>query len=125
MNRGLKRGDKRACQGVNRAGAPCSSTAVGDDGWCPLHRPGADPRAMGARGGRARGKTEQLEPLTDREQAMAALRRALDGNNKAAMVAAAKTLIETDKSNPWARDAVATEDVREMFIGKIEAIAER
>jgi hypothetical protein len=125
VNRGLKRGDKRACQGVNRAGEPCSSTAVGDDGFCPLHRPGADPRAMGARGGRARGRTAELEQLTDREQAMAALRRALDGNNMAAMVAGAKALIEFDTSDPRSRDAVSTEDARERLMAKVEAMAER
>jgi hypothetical protein len=36
--------------------------------------------------------------VTDREQAMAALRRALDGNNRAAMVAAAKALLEFDRT---------------------------
>ena len=80
---------------------------------------------MGARGGRARGKTAALEPLTDREKAMAALRRALDGRNMAATVASAKALIELDTSDPRARDAVSTEDARKMFIGRIEAIAER
>lgn len=65
---------------------------------------------MGARGGRARGKTSQREPASDREQAMAALRRALDGNNKAAMVAAAKALLEFDQTPP--EGPVSVEDAR-------------
>src|SRR5437773_2675095 len=55
---------------------------------------------MGARGGRARGRTAELEQLTDRESALRALRRALDGQNMAAMVAGAKALIEFDTSDP-------------------------
>jgi hypothetical protein len=61
-------------------------------------------RELGRRSGEARRRRreQQLEPLTDREQAMAALRRALDGNNRAAMVAAAKALLEFDRSDPRA-----------------------
>src|SRR5215470_6600435 len=117
--------DKRQCQAVTAAGKPCKAAPLSDSDFCLLHTPGADPRAMGARGGRARGKTAALEQLTDREKALSALRRALDGRNMAATVASAKALIELDTSDPRSRDAVSTEDVREMFIGKIEAIAER
>src|SRR5262245_17705838 len=123
MNRGLKRGDKRACQGVNRAGEPCSSTAVGDDGWCPLHRPGADPRAMGARGGRARGKQAAELEQSDRERSKAALRRALDGGNYAAMVAAAKELIAQDRSPD--REHVSVEDARAQLDARLNEIVAR
>jgi hypothetical protein len=59
-------------------------------------------REHGRRSGEARRRKreQQLEPVGDREQALAALRRALDGNNRAAMVAAAKALIEHDQSPP-------------------------
>jgi hypothetical protein len=63
-------------------------------------------RELGRRSGEVRRRKreqrekEQLEPLTDREQAKAALRRALDGGNMAAMVAAAKALLEFDKTDP-------------------------
>jgi hypothetical protein len=52
---------------------------------------------LGRRSGEARRrkKQQQLEPVGDREQAMAELRRALDGGNNAAMVAAAKALLES------------------------------
>jgi len=73
-------------------------------------------RELGRRSGEARRRnakakhTDELE-LTDREQAMAALRRALDGGNMAAMVAAAKALLEFDHS-PRERP-VTVEEARE------------
>jgi hypothetical protein len=84
----------------------------------------AAPKSAEARR-RKREQAEELEPLTDREQAMAALRRALDGGNHAAAVAAAKALIEFDTSDPRSRQAVSTEDARELFFAKLEAMAER
>jgi hypothetical protein len=64
------------------------------------------------------------EQLTDRESALRALRRALDGNNMAAMVAGAKALIEFDTSDPRSRQAISTEDLRDKMIAKIEAMGE-
>jgi hypothetical protein len=113
------------CKATTAAGERCKARPLRGEEFCALHAPGADPRAMGARGGRARGKKEQLEQLTDRESALRALRRALDGNNMAAMVAGAKALIEFDTSDPRSRDAVSAEDARERLMAKVEAMAER
>jgi hypothetical protein len=72
-------------------------------------------RELWRRSGKARRRkatakqTGEFE-LTDREQAKVALRRALDGNNMAAMVAAAKALIEFDRSPD--REQVTVEDAR-------------
>jgi hypothetical protein len=88
-------------------------------------------RELGRRSGEARRRkaqakqTDELEQLTDRESALRALRRALDGNNMAAMVAGAKALIEFDTSDPRSRDAVSAEDARERLMAKVEAMAER
>jgi hypothetical protein len=60
------------------------------------------------------------EPLTDREQAMAALRRALDGQNHAAMVAAAKALLEFDTSDP--RGPMDVVDARAEFEARLDKI---
>lgn len=45
----------RSCRGTNAAGEPCGSPVVGEDGWCPAHRPGGRERLreIGAEGGRA------------------------------------------------------------------------
>jgi hypothetical protein len=82
---------------------------------------------LGRRSGEARRRKkeqrekEQREPLTDREQAMAALRRALDGGNRAAMVAAAKALLEFDRSDPRA-GMVTIEDARGQLEARLNAI---
>jgi hypothetical protein len=55
-----------------------------------------------------------------RDQAKVALRRALDGNNMAAMVAAAKALIEFDRSPD--RQDVTVEDAREQLLARLNAI---
>ena len=94
---GVKREPKRICSATTSAGKPCKAAAVTADGLCAAHGGLVDMKTIGRQGGLRRGKTAELE-LTDREQAMAALRRALDGGNKAAMVAAAKALIEHDLS---------------------------
>jgi hypothetical protein len=68
-----------------------------------------------------RQKRAEPEPeLSDREQAKAALRRALDGNNRAAMVAAAKALIEFDRSPE--REQVTVEDARAALDARLSAI---
>jgi hypothetical protein len=108
------------CKATTAAGERCKARPLRGEEFCALHAPGADPRAMGARGGRARGKKEQLEQLTDRESALRALRRALDGNNMAAMVASAKALIEFDHS-PRERP-VTVEDAREQLEARLNAV---
>jgi hypothetical protein len=90
-------------------------------------------RELAKRGGKRSGearrrKREQrqageLEPANDREQAKVALRRALDGNNSAAMVAAAKALIEFDRSPD--REHVTVEDARAALAARLDAIAAR
>jgi hypothetical protein len=111
------------CKATTVAGERCKARPLRGEEFCALHAPGADPRAMGARGGRARGKKEQLEQLTDREQATAALRRALDGQNMAAMVAAAKALLEFDKSGPHDR-LMSVEDARAELDRRLDQIEE-
>jgi hypothetical protein len=60
-------------------------------------------RELGRRSGEARRRKREereralLEPQTDRDRALAALRRALDSANTAAATAAAKTLLELDR----------------------------
>jgi hypothetical protein len=82
-------------------------------------------RELGRRSGEARRRKreQQLEPLTDREQAMAALRRALDGGNRAAMVAAAKALLEFDRSDPRA-GMVTVEDARAQLDARLDQIVD-
>jgi hypothetical protein len=65
---------KLRCKGTNSAGQPCRSPVVGDDGWCPAHRPGADMRERGRRGGKASAKARER---TD-EHMRARLRRRVD-----------------------------------------------
>jgi hypothetical protein len=84
-------------------------------------------RELGRRSGEARRRnakakqTDELE-LTDREQAMRALRRALDGCNMAAMVAAAKALLEFDKTEPHGQMDVA--DARAELDRRLDQIEE-
>jgi hypothetical protein len=118
----VKREPKRICSATTSAGNPCKAQAVTADGLCAAHGGLVDMQAIGRRGGERRGKAEQLERLTDREQAMAALRRALDGGNKAAMVAAAKALIEHDLT-PQA-GPVSVEDARAELAARLDKIAE-
>jgi hypothetical protein len=77
---------------------------------------------MGARGGRARGKAADLEP-SDRETAKAALRRALDSNNAAAVVAAAQWLIKFDTSPD--HEQVTVDDAREALLARFNEIDAR
>jgi hypothetical protein len=71
-----------------------------------------------------RRKREQRQAgeleLTDREQAKAALRRALDGRNNAAMVAAAKALIDFDTSP--IESGVTVDDARAQLIARLDEI---
>jgi hypothetical protein len=108
------------CKATTAAGERCKARPLRGDEFCALHAPGADPRAMGARGGRARRKKEQLEPLTDRETAKVALRRALAGNNMAAVVASAKALIEFDRSPE--EGPMSVEDARAELNARLDSI---
>ena len=87
-------------------------------------------RALGRRSGEARRRrakakqTDEREPLTDREQAMRALRRALDGGNMAAMVAAAKALLDFDRTDPRA-GMVTVEDARDQLEARLNEIEDR
>jgi hypothetical protein len=49
----------RACEATTKAGHPCKSTVVGVDGFCSIHRPGADPVELGRRGGIASGRVRR------------------------------------------------------------------
>jgi hypothetical protein len=85
-------------------------------------------RELGRRSGEARRRRREKRQageleLTDRDQAKIALRRALDGNNMAAMVAAAKALIEFDRSPE--RQVVTVEDARAQLIARLDEIEER
>lgn len=69
---------ERRCQGTNAEGEPCSSPMVGDDGWCPAHRPGgrSEMRRRGTKGAykshEGKGLDEdELGPLEDHADAKA------------------------------------------------------
>jgi hypothetical protein len=63
----------------------------------------------------------ELEPLTDREQALAALRRSLDSNNAAAVVAAGKALIDLEPRDPRV-GMVSVEDARAQLEARLNRI---
>lgn len=58
------------CAGSRKDGAPCRHRGVGEDGWCPVHRPGAgqDLVELGRAGGLASGavRREQAKSVRDR-----------------------------------------------------------
>jgi hypothetical protein len=86
-------------------------------------------RELGRRSGEARRRKREQRAageleLTDREQAKVALRRALDGNNMAAMVAAAKALIEFDRTDPRT-GLMSVEDAREQLEARLNVIEDR
>jgi len=58
----------RACQATSRAGHRCRSTVVGLDGFCSIHRPGADPAELGRLGGIASGKARRQRAMRVRER---------------------------------------------------------
>ena len=86
-------------------------------------------RELGRRSGEARRRkaeakqTAELEPVGDREQAKVALRRALAGNNMAAVVASAKALIEFDQSPE--QGPMTTKDARLELAARIDEIDAR
>jgi hypothetical protein len=81
---------------------------------------------MGRRGGKARGKQPEELELSDRERALAALRRSLDSGNAAAVVAAGKALLEIAQKHPgrWESHAHVQQGADE-FMRKLEAIRDR
>jgi hypothetical protein len=58
----------RNCAGVTKAGEPCRSGAIGKDGFCSLHRPGADPAELGRRGGLRSGEVRQEQAKSVRDR---------------------------------------------------------
>jgi hypothetical protein len=83
---------------------------------------------MGRRGGKARGKQAEGEQLTDRERALAALRRSLDSGNAAAVVAAGKALIDFERTDPGRRDwrsHTEVQQARDKLTRKVHEIAVR
>jgi hypothetical protein len=75
---------------------------------------------------RKREQQQETPELTDRERALAALRRALDGGNMAAMVAASKALLDLPQADPadWSSHA-AVQRARNELTRKVQEIAER
>lgn len=69
----------RNCKGETDAGEPCESPFVGDDGYCPAHRPGGREklREAGRKGGQAMAQRlsaagldpDDLPPLTSHDAA--------------------------------------------------------
>ncbi len=129
QNSALGQRTKRQCKGTNSTGQPCRAPTVGDDGWCPAHRPGSSMAELGRRGGKARqaGAAAKL-PAAERESlrahlrerldhgtVLAAVERALGGGNESARVAAVKFLAdlelyrESDRSERELRDKIAAE----------------
>jgi hypothetical protein len=88
-------------------------------------------RALGRRSGEARRrrKAEQEQAageLTDRERALAALRRSLNSGNAAAVVAAGKALIDLERSDPRAYDSDAlVQGARDQLADNLMAMAAR
>lgn len=62
---------ERSCKGTNTDGTPCGSppSFVGDDGWCPSHRPGNREKLLEAarKGGRAKARKDRRDGLQDDE----------------------------------------------------------
>jgi len=62
--------DKPTCKGTTKAGNPCRSTVVGEDGYCLVHSPSRafDPVETGRQGGKKSGVTRRALSKSDREQ---------------------------------------------------------
>jgi hypothetical protein len=85
---------ERRCQAKNRAGAPCRSPVVGDDGLCAVHSGRLDMREIGRAGGiasaevrlhRAKHVRERLQQKVERhfEDVWAVFEKALKSENEA------------------------------------------
>lgn len=59
---------RKTCRGTNADGEPCESPVVGEDGWCPAHRPDGGSERMselGRRGAKSTARklrADGLEP---------------------------------------------------------------
>jgi hypothetical protein len=67
-----------------------------------------------------------MPELSDRERALAALRRSLDSGNAAAVVAAGKALIDLERSDPRSHDSDAlVQGARDQLAANLIAMAAR
>jgi hypothetical protein len=117
---------KRQCEATTARGEPCKARPLRDSAFCLLHSPDSSPAELGRKGGKGRGRKTEEPELPDRDQAMAALRKSLSSGNSAAVVAAAKALIDlapVDQQG-WSSDATLHQ-AREKLDARIEAIAAR
>jgi hypothetical protein len=101
----------RRCRAKNRAGAPCRSPVVGDDGLCAVHSGRVDMREVGRLGGlasaevrleRARHVRERLQQRVERhfEDVWAVFMRALNSDNEQVQLKAAMGLLAEAYGNP-------------------------
>jgi Family of unknown function (DUF5763) len=53
--------ERPTCKGLRKNGKPCRSTAIGPDGYCPLHgdSPRLDPAELGRKGGVRSGQSRR------------------------------------------------------------------
>jgi hypothetical protein len=131
----------RRCKGTNKRGAPCSSTAIGPDGYCNAHGGRQDMRELGRKGGSVgkgnagrrravlesnslREKLRELDP----DVITAACSEILAGSNGAAKVSVIRLVTDLEtfrrdedpgKGQLWLRAAA------EEFDRKFAAYAER
>jgi hypothetical protein len=102
---------ERHCQAKNRAGQPCRSPVVGDDGLCVVHSGRLDMREVGRAGGiasaevrlrRAKHVRERLQQKVERhfEDVWAVFERALKSENEAVQLKAAMGLLAEAYGNP-------------------------
>jgi hypothetical protein len=102
---------ERYCHAKNRAGAPCRSPVVGDDGLCLVHSGRLDMRKLGHLGGmasaevrreRARHVRERLQQRVERhfDDVWAVFERALKSESEAVQLKAAMGLLAEAYGNP-------------------------
>src|SRR5436190_7466853 len=101
----------RHCGAKNRAGAPCRSPVVGDDGLCAVHSGRLDMRKIGSLGGiasaevrlqRAKHVRERLQQRVEShfEDVWQVFVRALKSENEAVQLKAAMGLLSEAYGNP-------------------------
>jgi hypothetical protein len=102
---------ERRCQANNRAGRPCRSPVVGDDGLCVVHSGRLDMREIGRAGGiasaevrlrRAKHVRERLQQRVEAhfDDVWAVFERALKSENEAVQLKAAMGLLAEAYGNP-------------------------
>src|SRR5207249_8064739 len=102
---------ERHCQAKNRAGAPCRSPVVGDDGLCAVHSGRLDMRELGRAGGlasaevrlqRAKHVRERLQQKVERhfEEVWDVFARALTSESEQVQLRAATALLSEAYGNP-------------------------